>query len=73
MEIVWSETALNSYLSTIDYLFEKWSLKEIINFENKVDNLLEHILANNDLVQSLNFLVTENVRLTVSTPWFMQS
>jgi len=55
MEIVWSETALNSYLGTIDYLFEKWSLKEIINFENKVDNLLEHILANNDLCPKSKF------------------
>lgn len=49
MEIVWSETALNSFLGTIDYLFEKWSLKKINNFELKVDRLLENILANNEL------------------------
>ncbi len=55
MEIVWSDTALKSYLGTIDYLFEKWSLKEIDNFENRVDNLLENILANNDLCPESKF------------------
>lgn len=55
MDIVWSETALNSYLGTVDYLFEKWSLKEITNFENRVDNLLENILANNNLCPESKF------------------
>lgn len=49
MEIVWSETALNTFLSTIDYLFEKWTLKEINRLEKKVDDLLENILNNNQL------------------------
>lgn len=49
MEIIWSETALNSFLSTVDYLFEKWSIKEINSFESKVDDLLETLLANNEL------------------------
>lgn len=57
MEIVWSDTALKSYLGTIDYLFEKWSLKEIDNFENKVANLLENILANNDLFLESKFVL----------------
>lgn len=52
MEIVWSETALETFLTTVDYLFEKWSLKEI---ENKVDNLLENLLDNNELCPKSNF------------------
>ena len=44
MEIIWSETALETYLKVIDYLFEKWTIKEINNFETKVDTLLDKIL-----------------------------
>lgn len=55
MEIVWSETALNSYLGTIDYLFEKWTLKEIANFQSKVDGLLDNILVNNELCPESKF------------------
>ena len=43
MEIIWSETALETYLKVIDYLFEKWTIKEIIVFEYKVDELLNKI------------------------------
>ncbi|WP_296144105.1 hypothetical protein [uncultured Flavobacterium sp.] len=49
MEIVWSEAALNSFLATVDYLFEKWSIKEINFFEKNVDDLLKNILINNEL------------------------
>ena len=43
MEIIWSETAIETYLKVVDYLFEKWSITEINVFENKVDNLLNKI------------------------------
>ncbi len=43
MEIIWSETALKTYLKVIDYLFEKWTIKESNVFETKVDNLLNKI------------------------------
>ena len=41
MEIVWSETSLETFFKVIDYLFEHWTLKEIKTFETKVDKLLE--------------------------------
>lgn len=40
MEITWSETALETYLKVIDYLFKKWTIKKINVFESKVDELL---------------------------------
>ncbi|MFN8267159.1 MAG: type II toxin-antitoxin system RelE/ParE family toxin [Chitinophagales bacterium] len=48
-EIVWSETALKTYLNIIDYLFIEWTQKEIITFETEVDTLLGHITSNNYL------------------------
>lgn len=47
MEIIWSETALETYLKVIDYLFEKWTIKEINVFESKVDELLIKIQKSN--------------------------
>ena len=49
MEIVWSETSLETFLKVVDYLFEKWTLKEIQIFETNVDSLLEKISINNEL------------------------
>jgi hypothetical protein len=37
MEIVWSETALETFFGVVDYLFEHWSIKEIEIFEKNVD------------------------------------
>lgn len=48
MEVIWSETALETYLKTIDYLFEKWTITEINNFEIKVDRLIFKIQKFNE-------------------------
>jgi plasmid stabilization system protein ParE len=47
MEVIWSETALETFLKVIDYLFEHWSVKEIENFEKNVDDLLERLKTHN--------------------------
>ena len=49
MEIVWSETSLETFFKVVDYLFEHWTLKEIKTFEKNVDKLLEKIIINNQL------------------------
>lgn len=49
MEIVWSETSLETFFKVIDHLFEHWTLKEIKRFETNVDALLEKISINNEL------------------------
>ncbi len=41
MEIVWSETVLETFLRVIDYLFDNWSKIEINKFDEDVDSLLE--------------------------------
>ncbi len=45
MEVVWTETALETYFKVIDYLFDYWYSKEIETFENNVDELIERIAS----------------------------
>jgi hypothetical protein len=33
MEVVWTETALETFFKVVDYLFDYWSTKEIETFE----------------------------------------
>lgn len=40
MEVVWSEESLQNYFRILDYLLEKWSFREIENFENRFDDLI---------------------------------
>jgi len=43
VNIIWSDTALSSYLSIIDYLYEQWTQREVINFQNRVNELLDNL------------------------------
>ena len=49
MEIVWSETALETFFKVIDYLFEHWTDKEIQAFETNVDTLIENLTSFNQI------------------------
>ena len=42
-QIVWSPLAEETYLRTLAYILENWSLKEAEDFENKVESLLERL------------------------------
>lgn len=45
MEIIWTDTALETYLKVIDYLYDYWTIKEMENFELDVDQLIERITS----------------------------
>ncbi|AND64174.1 hypothetical protein AX766_07035 [Flavobacterium covae] len=49
MEIVWSETALETFFKVIDYLFDNWSEKEIETFDTTVENLIQNIAKHNQI------------------------
>lgn len=49
MEVVWTETALETFFKVVDYLFDYWSNKEIKTFENKVDQLIERLATFNQI------------------------
>jgi plasmid stabilization system protein ParE len=49
MEIVWSETALETFYKIIDYLFDNWTEKEIVNFDNNVEALIQRIASHNQI------------------------
>ena len=45
--IFWSETAKIDYWNTIEYLEREWSLKEVYNFMDKVEGLINLIYQEN--------------------------
>lgn len=49
MEVVWSQETLQSYMKVLDFLLDKWSIKEIEKFENKFDGLIERLSTNKEI------------------------
>ena len=45
-KVIWSPTALKSYISNIEYLETLWAEKEILNFINSVKRKVQ-LLSNN--------------------------
>ena len=43
INVVWTETALKTFFSVIDYLADYWSAKEIEDFDKNVDELINRI------------------------------
>lgn len=54
MEIVWTETALESFYKVVDYLFDYWSIEAIDLFEKNVDELIERIVNDNQICPEAN-------------------
>lgn len=46
MEIIWTETAENSYYKILEYLKVKWGLKITNDFIDRVENTMEIISKN---------------------------
>lgn len=44
-QIVWSPFAEETYIRTLIFILENWSLKEAEAFENKVESLLERLIT----------------------------
>lgn len=36
MEVVWTETTIETFLKVVDYLFENWSISEIENLRKRL-------------------------------------
>jgi len=45
MEIVWSETALETFLKVIDYLSDHWTAKQVKSFDENVETLLQSLTS----------------------------
>ena len=56
MRVVWSQTALDAYLHIIDDIFENWTIKEVVNFQEAVDKLLFQLSKNSKLCPVSNLL-----------------
>ncbi len=43
MTVYWSPQAEESYLNTLSFILLKWSVKEALNFQQKVESLIEKL------------------------------
>ena len=49
MEIVWTETALETFFSVIDYLSDNWTNIEIETFDENVNELIDRIATHKQI------------------------
>jgi plasmid stabilization system protein ParE len=65
-KIIWSPLAEVTYLNTLSYILEKWTIKEAEDFENKVESLLEKLKTQKQLCPPSN--TQKNLRRCVIAP-----
>ncbi len=51
MDIFWTPKARHTYFKVLDHLEKAWTEREIQNFINEVDNLLEQIKQNPEIFE----------------------
>lgn len=51
MKISWTPKARHTYFKVLDHLEKTWTEREIQNFINEVDNLLEQIKQNPEMFE----------------------
>lgn len=44
--IIWSPDAVQTYRNTLDYLEEKWTINEVSDFVNRIQEVLSYISKN---------------------------
>ena len=49
MTVIWSKKAQKSFLNTLEYILDKWTVNEGEAFENKVYSYIERLKINNEL------------------------
>ena len=52
MKISWTPTARKTYFEVLDHLDRNWTIKEVENFINEVEHLLEQIKSNPEMFQA---------------------
>jgi len=65
--ILWSESAIESYEGIIDYLFEKWTEREIRHFQERVDKLLINLNSNQYLCKLSSLIPYRKCVITKQT------
>jgi hypothetical protein len=64
MDVIWSPQAKKDYWQNIDYLEAEWTFQDVINFIDKVDNIIHLLLKNNIEFISTNYKNVNKVVIT---------
>ncbi len=73
MNIVWSDEAKTTYENSIDDLLKKWPIEVALDFEYKINDLLNHLKQNKQLCPVTKFkklrkcVIHKNVSLNFYT------
>ncbi|WP_264536106.1 type II toxin-antitoxin system RelE/ParE family toxin [Flavobacterium sp. N1736] len=46
LEFIWTSQAINGFNKVVDYLEEKWTAKEILSLEHKIQQVINQISLN---------------------------
>ena len=49
MNAVWSDAAKKQFWKVVDYLYENWTEREVLDFTQKTYSLIDRVLENNEL------------------------
>ena len=64
MDVIWSPQAKKDYWQNIDYLEAEWTFQDVVNFIDKVDNIIHLLLKNNIEFISTNYKNVNKVVIT---------
>jgi hypothetical protein len=60
VEVAWTETALETLLKVIDYLFDYWTIEKVEGFQLHVDQLIERVASFNQICPESNLFTYQN-------------
>jgi hypothetical protein len=64
MDVIWAPQAKKDYWQNIDYLEAEWTFQDVVNFIDKVDNIIHLLLKNNIEFISTNYKNVNKVVIT---------
>ena len=68
-EVKWTFSATRSYFEEVDFIYQKWTIKEVVNFEKLVNDEIFRI-SQNPLIGKLNFKNSYSLTLSKQTTLF---
>lgn len=64
VQIIWTTIAKNDYWNNIEYLESEWTLKDVYNFMDKTDDLIELVTKQNLIFKPAKYKDVYHVPVT---------
>lgn len=71
MKVVWTREAEKTFNNVINYLLEKWTIKEAVSFVDIVDDTIEQIVIHPEMFKTSNYdIKSQEAFITKHTTMF---